>query len=49
VKQARPVNSLITEPQHFITQQAKSLAEEGTKNGVKRGLNTFASIRLQAE
>lgn len=29
VKQARSVNSLITEPQHFITQQAKSLAGEG--------------------
>lgn len=42
VKQARPVNSLITELQHFITQQAKSLALEGTKDGVKHGLNTFA-------
>lgn len=44
VKQARPVNSLITELQHFITQQAESLAGEGAWNGVKRGLNTFASI-----
>lgn len=44
VKQARPVNSLITELQHFITQQAKSVAGEGAWDGAKRGLNTFASI-----
>lgn len=49
VKQARPVNSLITELQHFITQQAKSLAGEGAQNGVKRGLNTFASIRPRGD
>lgn len=49
VKQARPVNSLITELQHFITQQAKSLAGDGSENGVKRGLNTFASIRPRAD
>lgn len=50
VKQVRPVNSLITKPQHFITQQAKSLAGEGTKDGVKKcGWSTFASIHLEAE
>lgn len=43
VKQARPVNSLITELQHFITQQAKSWAGGRAWNGVKRGLNTFAT------
>lgn len=47
VKQVRPVNSLITKPQHFITQQTMPLAGEGTKDGVKSV--AFASIHLEAE
>lgn len=36
MKQACPVNSLITELQHFITQRAKLLAGEGARDGVKQ-------------
>lgn len=49
VKQARPVNSLITELQHFITQRTKSLAGERAEDGAKRGLNTFASIHPKGD